>query len=304
MPLEIIVLIAFNLQSWNDIHNFSFIFRELRKVLGFAKHARTIFELERNRTKLIDCPFDQQKIPLLEPPFFGSSVPLWKQDLNRNLAWDDISNSDDILRRKTFWGRIQHDYDTNIIEMGDDRIIVYANPRRSIHTVELWRTKYSWIDYKCDFEKGELTDLSWVYLPYGSNFTGTEYIPTENSHFKFGTYHNFVKRQHLSYAEVIAALRKTWIHDKKIKMPTWIEQKIKIKYDNLYTKMMIKEMSPQPKVLSEKCVHHESHFLRRCYPFMNGFGLDHQVVKNKRGFLKKHLCNMHVPLNVNDFLIK
>ena len=301
IPLEVHVHIAFNLDCWEDIHCYTTVFRKLRKVEMYAKYARIKYEEERDRERTYPCPVSENNLPLVVRPF-GSRTKLWTEANQQHWRRNGFSWKRHMEHRK-FWENVQTGYDRSILNFGDDRKIVYADPRYYKNTIELWRVRYSWIDYHSSFEDKELSELSWIHLPYGDNFMDNHYIPTIDIHYKPGRYYKYVTRQHLNYVELVAALRKDWTYDKKIKMSSWIEQRNKTKYDNLFIRMVVKEMSPNPSI-KDKCEHKNTNFLGRCYPFINGLTYDRDVVTCKRGVLKKYQCNMNMPLDVNDFLRK
>ena len=274
LPLELILKIGFLLISWDDIHCFSCVFRTLRKMMDYAKYARESFE----RSMAIDY-----------------EANMW------------------IYTTHGRW-RFKGDVSKRIVYVGDDRIRCYRNPWFDDRTVELWRTTYSWVDYSARFWLNEETSLTWIYLPYGSNFNGKEYTPTVHTHLKISI--TSVPTRHISVIEICAAFRQDNVMDKRVPMQNWLQEKVKKRYDNLYARMLFKEMTApklkykdygklgynkNPELHCKRYIRFENGmcYQKKCYPWVNE--PDPVIRRNIRGKMKRKHCYGEV-IDVRDFL--
>ena len=212
-----------------------------------------------------------------------------------------------------------------ILPIGDDRVRCYRNPYYDDRVVELWRVRFSWIDYGCKFYEGEISSLTWIYMPYGENFDGREFSPSLECHVKM-SYTGDIFR-HLCVVEILAAFRQDNPQDTRVPMQNWIQRKNKKIYDNLFARMMFKEMI-NPKIKAEDynvgrtnywvesfggykkyCDQAKKtrirgegwYYNKHCYPWLNEFR--EEVMINIRGKMKrKHYFGDII--DVNDFLEK
>ena len=266
LPLELILKIAYNLDKWDDIHCFSCVFRDLRKLMDYAKYARQKFVEERERPKYLK-------------------------------GWA--------------WSSSKKNIQSKIINVGDDRVRMYANPWYDDRVTEKWRCRYSWVDYKARFYEGETTSLTWIFQPYGGNFDGVRYSVGDIHHkysdpFKIPMHPRnqwlgrLPVRLHLSVVEICAAFRQDRPKDRRVPMSSWLEEKVKRRYDNLYTRMVFKEMG-QCAARTSVCRDVDRHYLKRCFPYINVYEcVDEDVVRNKRRKMdKKHYFG---EIDVRDFL--
>ena len=284
LPLELKLKIGYMLDTWETIHSYTSVVWILRKCLDYAKFARKYYEKER-------FEFDQMEA---------------KIDAEIDRRFRAELTAMDISRR--------------LIPIGDDRIRYYRNPLFDDRTVELWRVSAPWIDYECRFYEEEITDLTWIYLPYGQNFNGKEFKPTIESHIKLANMGRDMR--HISVVEIMAAFRQNNIKDTRIKMKNWIQRKNKKRYDNLFARMIFKEMI-KPKMtdkdynlgeweghgLKAYCeqasfrIHWDKgiFYQRQCYPWINEF--DERIQQNVRGRMKRKY-HFGEEIDIRDFLEK
>jgi hypothetical protein len=167
-----------------------------------------------------------------------------------------------------------------LLHIGDDRVVYYVNPRFDDRVIELWRSPYTWIDYAARFYEGEITPLTWCYLPYGENFNGQSYVGTIDVHIRRRTV-GVSSQVHFTIRDVIACIRNDNVQDRRPKMKTWLQRKIKNRYDNLFKRMLIREVNTGGQFSRQK-----RNFRCGCYPISSerkpvGFGvLEKYVLRN------------------------
>ena len=213
-------------------------------------------------------------------------------------------------------GYYQHDSSRKIVNVGDDRVRYYRNPWYDDRTLELWKVHYAWIDYGAKFWKGEQTSLTWIFKPYGDNFDGKKYSPTASAHLKvYGAYNHEVK--HISVIEICAAFRQDNSADCRVPMQNWLQEKVKRRFDNLFTRMIFAEMTHpklkyedygdvgaliSPERLCKRYIEFGPYgmcYQKKCYPWLNES--DPEIQKNIRGKMKRKHCYGEV-IDVRDFL--
>ena len=75
-----------------------------------------------------------------------------------------------------------------ILHIGDDRVRVYRNLVTDSRTVELWISRYSWIDYRYDpsepdaLRPSSFSIHTWCYMPFGRHCSGNRYFQSEGAH--------------------------------------------------------------------------------------------------------------------------
>ena len=261
------------LKVWEDIYSWSSIFRMLRKFMDYAVYARKKFEEHRSFRSL-------------------DWLPDWDH------AWSKCTCASRcqccIMYREWFASR-------KLLKVGDDRVRYYRNPMYDDRTVELWTVKYSWVDYSAKFWENEETSLTWVYKPYGSGFDGKRYAVTRDAHKKDSPCGHSI--DHISVIEICAAFHQDNPNDCRVPMQNWLQEKVKKRYDNLYARMLFKEMAnPKLRECGTRHLYRKGMYYKsNCFPWLTEMSQEmQQVVRGK--IKRKHYFSETI--DVRDFLEK
>ena len=120
--------------------------------------------------------------------------------------------------------------------------------------------------------------------------------------------------QLISVIEICTAFRQDNLNDRRVPMQSWWQEKVKKRYDNLYARMLFKEMA-NPKLLPENVLDNTEcrkltnvcktrnvrDYRSSCYPWLTVMrpGIQ-RIVRGK--MKRKHYCSQNI--DGRDFLAK